>query len=368
MPTNTAAWLPRKPGRLEIGPAPQPRPGEHEIVVRNHAVAVNPVDWIVEAVGGFAYPWLTYPAVLGSDVAGEVTEIGQAVTGFQVGDRVLGHAVGVEKSRNRAAEGAFQAYTVVLDHMAARIPDLLSYERAAVLPLGLSTAACGLFQSDQLGLRLPGATGPTGGTVLVWGGSTSVGSNAVQLAVAAGYEVVATASPANFDYVRDLGAAHVLDYRSDTAVADLSALLQDRSLAGTIAVGTGSARPCLDVVHAAPGRKLLATASTAVSFEPVVEKRSRLAGTMLRLVSAEVALRLKARRWGIRTSTIWGSTLKDNEVGPAIYRDFLPAALADGSYRPAPEPLVIGTGLEHISAALDTQRRGVSARKVVVRL
>jgi len=369
MPTNTAAWLQSKHGRLEVGPAPHTPPREHEIVVRNHAVAVNPVDWIVELIGGFVYPWLTYPAVLGSDVAGEVTDVGRAVTRFRVGDRVLGHAVSTEKSRNRAAEGAFQAYTVLLDHMAAPIPDDISYERAAVLPLGLSTAACGLFQQDLLGLHLPtGGTTPTGETVLVWGGSTSVGSNAIQLAIAAGYEVITTASPSNFGYVRKLGASHAFDYRSNTVVADIVAALRGRTLAGAIAIGTGSAEPCLDILHATQGTKILATASTAVSFEPVVEKRSRLAPILFRLVRAQAALQVKARRRGIRTKPIWGGTLKDNEVGPAIYADFLPKALADGSYVPAPDPLVVGTGLEHIGAALAKQRNGVSARKVVVAL
>jgi len=91
-------------------------------------------------MGGLIYPWLTYPAVLGSDAAGEVVQAGSAVTRFRVGDRVLGHAVGLEKNRNAAAEGAFQAYTVLLDHMTTPIPDHISYEQAAVLPLGVSRA------------------------------------------------------------------------------------------------------------------------------------------------------------------------------------------------------------------------------------
>jgi NADPH:quinone reductase-like Zn-dependent oxidoreductase len=370
MPANTAAWLRKKNGRLEVGPAPYTPPGEHEIVVRNHAVAINPVDWMMEVIGGLICPWLTYPSVLGSDVAGEVAEVGRSVTRFQAGDRVLGHAVGTEKNRNSAGEGAFQAYTVLLDRMTAPIPADISYERAAVLPLGLSTAACGLFQQDFLALRLPACgTEPTGETVLVWGGSTSVGSNAIQLAVAAGYEVITTASPCNFEYVKGLGASQVFDYRSGTVVADVIAALQGRYLAGAIAIGTGSAPCCLNIVHAAEGKKVMATASTSVSFERIAGKRARLARLvplLARLVWAQTALLLKARRWGVRTKPIWGSALKDNEVGPAIYDDFLPKALADGSYIPAPDPLVVGAGLGRIQTGFDVQRRGVSARKVIV--
>lgn len=60
--------------------------------------------------------------------------------------------------------------------------------------------------------------------------------------------------------------------------------------------------------------------------------------------------------------------LKANEVGTAIYRDFLPAALADGRYLAAPKPMVVGKSLDDIQAAMDLQRGGVSAAKVVVTL
>jgi NADPH:quinone reductase-like Zn-dependent oxidoreductase len=123
---------------------------------------------------------------------------------------VLGHAVGTDKDANNPAEGAFQQYTIVLERMASPIPDTMPFEDAAVLPLAVSTAASGLFQADYLGLRHPSANAePTGETVLVWGGSTSVGSNAIQLAAAAGYEAITTASPRNFSYVRSLGPARV---------------------------------------------------------------------------------------------------------------------------------------------------------------
>lgn len=372
MPENSAAWLVRKYGPLEVGPAPYPAPGAKEIVVRNHAVGINPVDWLIPIIGGVAYPWLTYPAVVGTDVAGEVVEVGAGVTRFQVGDRVLGHAVGAEKNRNAAAEGAFQLYPVLLEHMTSAIPADLPYEQAAVLPLGLSTAACGLFQQDLLALRLPG-TGSDAAkeTVLVWGGSTSVGSNAIQLAVAAGYDVFTTASPRNFDYVRTLGASQVFDYRSPTVIDDVVKALASTTLAGTIAIGTGSSGPCLAIVRATNGRKFIATASTEVSFAGVAGKRFRLLRLlplMARFGGSAALLLVKSRRAKVTTKSIWGGTLKDNEVGPAMYADFLPDALADGRYRPAPEPLVVGTGLDSIHGGFDTQRQGVSARKVVVTL
>jgi hypothetical protein len=310
--------------------------------------------------------------VLGEDVAGEVVEIGDAVTRFKVGDRVLGQALAGDKSRNTPAEGAFQLYTVLLDHMASPIPDALDYEHAAVLPLGLSTAACGLFQKDQLGLALPTASGaPTGKTVLVWGGSTSVGSNAIQLAVAAGYEVVATASPKNFDYVKGLGAAEAFDYRSPSVVRDVIQAFRGRICAGALAIGHGSMPPCLKIVHACKGDKAVAQASPPVSFDAAPRGSGRalfLAGVLPRMIAANLAITARAALCGIRTKFIFGTSLMHNEVGPAIYVDFLPAALAEGRFRCAPEPLVAGRGLEKIQAGLDVQKAQVSARKVVVSL
>ena len=71
---------------------------------------------------------------------------------------------------------------------------------------------------------------------------------------------------------------------------------------------------------------------------------------------------------GIRTKFIFGSSLVDNEVGRMIYEEFLPDALADARYVAAPDPLVIGRGLDQIPAALEAQKKGVSARKLVVSL
>ncbi|MEU4519947.1 zinc-binding alcohol dehydrogenase family protein [Amycolatopsis sp. NPDC024027] len=372
MPTNTAAWITAKNARLEAASAPYTPPADDQIVVRNHAVAVNPLDWIIQSAGNLAYRWLNYPTVLGSDVAGEVVEVGEAVTRFRVGDRVLGHAVGTDKDSNSPAEGAFQQYTVLLERMTCPIPDTLSFEDAAVVPLATSTAACGLFQTDHLGLRHPAAGAePTGQTVLVWGGSTSVGSNAIQLAVAAGYEVITTASPRNFDHVTSLGAGQVFDYHSPTVVADIIAALKGRTLAGAIAIGTTSAAACVSIVGSATGTRFVAMASPPVSFDSLADegrRRFELPRVILRLITANVALQVKSRLRRVGTKNIFGTTLKANEVSTAIYRDFLPRALAEGRYIAAPKPTVVGHGVHDFQHAMDIQRKGVSAAKVVVTL
>lgn len=348
MPVNEALWKPSRGGALKVGPASYPVPGPDQVVVRVRAVAVNPVDRLSGVAFRFVAPWLTFPAVPGSDVAGEIAEVGSAVTRLHVGDRVTGHAYGFEKGHDHAGEGAFQAYAVLAARMVAPIPDDLAFEKAAVLPLALSTAATALFQRDHLGLARPELdAADRGETVLVWGASTSVGCNAVQLARCAGYRVVATASPRNFDYVRSLGADAVVDYRGKTAVRELIAAVGGGPLAGAFAIGKGSLVPTIAVAAGVPGARRVA---------------SSLPATPTRLVL------LGRRRHGVHVSGVWGSTLSGNEVGPAVYEDFLPAALAAKQFQPAPREVVAGEGLAAIPAALDRLGRGVSAQKLVVRL
>ena len=368
---NSAIWLTAKGGGFDLQSAPYTRPRDNEIVVKNGAVAINPYDWIAQYLGDIGLPWMKYPFILGSDVAGQVVEVGSAVSRFKVGDRVLGHAVGLDKDRNTSAEGAFQNYTVLLERLTAPIPESMSYESAAVLPLGISTAASGMFQKNQLALQHPSAQPePTGKMFLIWGGSTSVGSNAIQLAAAAGYEVVTTASPQNFEFARRLGAKYVFDYRSETVVHDIIKACKGRHVAGALAIGVGSTDACLDILGACKGTKFIAIASPPVSFESVPQPRtvSWLVPILARMVALNVTLVIKALLRGIKLNFIWGSSLKENEVSKLIYADFLPKALADGAYVAAPQALVVGHGLECIPAAVEAQKKGVSARKVVVTL
>lgn len=371
MPSNTAAWLRASRSDLVVGPARLHEPGPGELLIRTRAVAVNPLDEVKQWTGDLMYRWLPTPAILGEDVAGEVVAVGSGVDRFEVGDRVVAYAVGMERGRRHEAEGGFQSFTVVRDDLAAPIPTGMEYAEAVVLPLAVSTAASALFQQDHLALPHPTAAPVANGrTVVVWGGSTSVGSNAVQLAVASGHRVVATASPRNHTAVRALGADVVLDYRSPSVVADLVDAIGGAEVAGVVAVGTGSSEPAV-AVAAATGARRVALMSPSVSFGQLPRRAgpsTAFVGVISRLVRDNVALQLRARRRGIRARYVWGSSLMTNEVGPMLWRDYLPAALAEDRHRPAPAPEIVGEGLESVQTALDRLRAGVSARKLVVLL
>lgn len=146
---------------------------------------------------------------------------------------------------------------MVFAHIAAPIPDTMAATSAAVLPLGIGTAACGLYQSDQLGLRPPSAN-PTqrGETLLVWGASSSVGCNAVQLATASGYQVIATASPRNEAMVLGLGAMQVINHGNPDVVAQVISALRGKTLVGAFHA-TGDLANTFDVMRQVNGRRFV---------------------------------------------------------------------------------------------------------------
>jgi NADPH:quinone reductase-like Zn-dependent oxidoreductase len=373
MPENKAAWFTAPKAKLDVGPAPYTPPGEGEIVIRNRAVAINPVDWAlaqIPMIQSRVAPWLKFPAILGEDLAGEVAEIGPGVTRFKVGDRVVAFAAGGNENRNRNAEGAFQLYVVVADYMASPIPDTLSFESASVLPLAVSTASSGLFQKDFLALQHPSADAkPTGKTLVITGGATSVGCNAIQLAVNAGYEVFTTASPKNADYLKSLGATRVFDYHSKTMAKDVIAALKGKTCAGAMAIATGSVGHCVDIVGASEGNKFVAVVAGPVSLTELVSGgRFAMLRLLPKMILGNLSDARKARAQGIKTPFIWGGSLVDNEVGPAVYADFLPSALAEGRFVAAPPAQVVGSGLDAIEAGFEVQKKGMSAQKVVVSL
>ncbi|GAQ05066.1 zinc-binding alcohol dehydrogenase domain-containing protein cipB [Aspergillus lentulus] len=379
-PNNQAAWIPAKKTRpFKVGDAPYTPPGPGQVVIKNTAVAINPFDWVLQFIGPAIAGYVKYPFIFGTDVAGEVVEVAPDVDRFRVGDRVFGSATAIAKEVNRPAEGGFQLYTVMRQHMLAPTPTHITDEQACVLGLGLGTAAWGLFHPDYLGLDMPRVPAPTDvvgksglpRTVIITGGASSVGSNAVQLAVSAGYGVISTSSPRNFDYVKSLGANHVFDYRSRTLVKDILAALQGCELVGACAIGRGAVEACTAVMKhhdVRLTRKRIALAGAIIPPDKLttfVGKGTYLMG----MVGGMVKSTARRARTGVEAKFILLDGLVDpNSVVARIYTEFLPQALEQRQFVPAPPPHVVGKGLNKIQDALDLQRKGVSAKKLVVTL
>jgi NADPH:quinone reductase-like Zn-dependent oxidoreductase len=365
--TNKAAYQPaQKAPALEVKSAPYTPPSATKIVVQNAAVAINPIDWLIQSRGDIMFTHLKYPFVLGSDIAGEVVEVGKSVTRLKAGDRVLAFGMAANQTVNDPTEGGFQNYTVVNADLAVPIPSTLSYEAASVIPLGLVTAASALFEKATLGLELPTepARRSLGKTAIVWGGSTSVGCNAIQLAVAAGYDVISTASPKNHAYLKTLGASQVFDYKSPTVVKDIVTTLKGKNIAGAVAIGRGAAELLMDILDKSKGNKFVAMCTFPV---PEKEPTSLIFfRTVIYFVSWLVAYKFKGLFNGVKTNLVAASAIVTSGVGRHIFTDYLPKALEAGTFVPAPEHEVVGQGLEAIQEAFDLQRKGVSAKKLVV--
>ena len=173
---------------------PVAAPGQ--VLVQVHASGVNPLDSKIRA-GTAAHARHPLPAVLGMDLAGVVRGVGAGVERWRAGDEVYGLAGGVG-----GLQGSLAEYAAVDADLLARKPANLSMGEAAALPLAAITAWEGLV--DRAGVR-------AGQKVLVHGGAGGVGHVAVQIAKAFGAQVFATASAAQADTVRRLGATPI-DY------------------------------------------------------------------------------------------------------------------------------------------------------------
>jgi len=337
--SNQAAYLDGKGKTLRVDSAEVPKPKETEVIIKNHAIAINPVDWKVQDSGMFIQNW---PIVLGCDVAGEIVEVGSSVKHLQKGDRVMGHAISLATQDSR--NGGFQLYTACPAAITAKIPNSTSYSEASVLPLALDTAAAGLYGSRKdgfMGLEKPTLT-PTqsGKTLVVYGASSSVGALVIQLAVASGVYVIAVASEHNHDFCKSLGASETFDYKSSSIVDDISKAVKASEPRNFIGV--------YDTISNADSYKITV---------PVMEKAG----------AGNLAVTLPGPK-DVPEAVKIGNVFGISETTHPVWESYVPEALQQGKLRCVPEPLVIGKGLENVQKGCDKNKEGVSAKKVVIEL
>ena len=177
-------------------PRPEPAPGE--VLVQVHAAGVNPLDWKVRQ--GHVKEWLQHrlPLIPGWDVSGVIAAVGPEVTSFKMG---IGSSACWISSVTAPTPSLSRPRTL---HLAPK-PESLNHVQAAAVPLASSTAWQALFEIADL---------QSGQTVLIHAAAGGVGHFAVQLAKWQGARVIGTASADNADFLRELGADEVIDYRS----------------------------------------------------------------------------------------------------------------------------------------------------------
>lgn len=238
--------------------------------------------------------------------------------------------------------GGFQLYTVVDADLVCPIPLHISFEEAVVVPVGWWTAASAILDKANLGLCPPTfVPRKCEKTVLVWGGSSSVGCNAIQILRLAGYAVVATASTRNHVFLKTLGVAYTVDYQSPNCKGEILEALEGQHLAGVLDCVSSirTLQQCVQIVRAHPN-----SVKKVVSVNPVHESESKD---------------------GVEVTQASMSKFHRDVAGP-VWKDFMPVALNRKWFLPKPDSEIVGQGLDDIQKAVDIMADGVSAKKLVV--
>jgi NADPH:quinone reductase-like Zn-dependent oxidoreductase len=210
---------------LHIAEVPDPIRISDEVVVRIVAAGVNPIDVKTRSGRGVARAIPSYPAVLGGDFAGIVESVPYTAHPLQPGDRVYG------MGRVPRLGGSYAELISVSSMSLTRMPSTLSFAEAAAVPLAALTAWGAVVDTARV---------HDGQRVLIHAGAGGVGHFAVQFAAYFGAVVTATGSARNAEFLRDLGARHVIDYtteRFETVAADQDVVID---LIGNVADDTGT--------------------------------------------------------------------------------------------------------------------------------
>ncbi|KAK7419263.1 hypothetical protein QQX98_003415 [Neonectria punicea] len=346
--THTATLLPALAQDLVLEQRQTPSPGPGELLIRNHAIAMNPVDWKRQMWG---FKVSSYPVVLGADICGIVAEVGSAVATFKPGDRIFSLAHAFCSGNND--HGAFQEYTVVNAASTALLPTDISFQKGSTLPTAVGTATMALF--DVLNLPRPpieenkhAQVESSPSSILVWGGASSAGSMTIQMARLAGFTVFAAASERHHDYLRSLGASVLVDYHSSTAAEDLIAAAEHTGTEISYAVDTISASHTLG---------------------PVVQVLSKSTGVNKKIAHTTGWPADLSKPDDIGNQWIAADELRGrrNDLSVWLFNEALPKWLERGAIVPTGCRVMKG-GLGGVQNALNELKNGVSGEKLVVEI
>jgi alcohol dehydrogenase len=250
-------------------PAPKAAPGE--VVLRVAATAINYHDIFTRR--GMPGIRITLPVIVGSDIAGEITELGRDVTGWRIGDRVLVDPVFRDGERfgmiGETVHGGRAEYVAVPAAQLVAVPDAVSLEDAASLPLAYGTAYRMLVTQGRL---------TRGEKILILGASGGVGVACVQLAKFLGAEVIAgTSSEAKQKPLAALGADHTVNYATESFVEAVKRLYGKPRVAGgggvDVAVNFTGGDTWRDTQRTVTRGGRLLTCGATAGFEVITDAR-----------------------------------------------------------------------------------------------
>ena len=285
--------------------------------------------------------------ILSSDVSGIVDTVGPDVTLFEAGDRVYAFANGIISGK--PDNGSFQTYTVVPVVTTSKLPDSIDFAHGAMLPMAAATASLALFKN--LGLPRPDSSSVKqgAGSILIWGGSSSVGSMAIQLAKLAGFTVYTVASPTHNAYLKLLGATVTFDYRFPTVVEDI------------IAAAKSAGQP---ITHG------LDAISEAATLKATSQVLAGSAGKGAKLAHLLPWPETEPVPEGVETFHLSGeqSWTTEQDRSTWLFHEFLPSALAASTIVPSPKLQIVDGGVKSLEAGMKILKNGVSGHKIVVTL
>jgi len=229
MSQQKALFLTAKNGDWKVEERPIGKPGKGEVLIKIHSAALNPIDWKIQKFGRFVE---NFPAIVGSDAAGEIADVGEGVTTFKKGDKVL-----YEGWYSSNDFGTFQQYGLCPAELVSKIPDAISFDEASTVPLCLATALVGLYNPmGQNGIDLTPFWTPEGKdkyknqSIVIFGGSSSVGQFVIQAAKLSGFNpIVTTSSIKHEKFLKELGATHVIDRSSPDVAGSIKSVLPEGS-------------------------------------------------------------------------------------------------------------------------------------------
>jgi NADPH:quinone reductase-like Zn-dependent oxidoreductase len=335
-----AAILPSKASPLEVTTRPTPVQGPNELLIEVKSIALNLIDCHMRD-HGFAIA--SYPAVIGSDIAGIVVSAGSSVSdAFKPGIRVSAFAH-CFYMKGAPDYGAFQTRVLVPAANAVPLPQGMSFNEASLLPMAVATAWAGWYS-----IGLPRNTAYTSADkkgMLVWGGASSIGSAAVQVAKSMGFIVYTTASKKHHEYLKGLGASKVFDYKGEYVVESIVKAAEEDGV--TVQMGfdaVGQLQSCLDILKELKGE---ATAKLA-SARPLSEDSPKMDGVDVKFVAAPLDEKERMEHFHF------------------IFNIWLKEKLENGEFVPSPKIRVIEGGLASLNKGLDELKMGVSGVKLVL--
>ncbi len=302
---------PGKEARLVLGDAARPELVPGSLRVRVAATAVNRAD-LMQAAGLYPPP-PGASELLGLECAGEVAELGEGVSGWKTGDRVMALLPG----------GGYAEEVVVHAGSALRVPERLSLEEAAAVPEVFLTVFLNIFQLAAL---------PDGGTALVHGGGSGIGTAAIQLVKESGGRIVVTAgSEAKCERCRALGADVAVDYREGDFTSACRGATDGRGV-DVVLDHIGGAYLERNLAALATGGRLviiglMGGAKAEIGLGQLLMRRLSVIGSTLRARPAEEKAHIVA---GFLER--FGGALEKGRIGPVVDR-VLPLAEAGEAHR-----------------------------------